>query len=151
MKKPAKKFVACDIDHTISGAWHRDHLLGDWIAYYVDQEDDPPIAEGIALIRGLAAIGYEIVGLTAREEKYRAATTRWLVKHDVPIDEILMRPRGDLRPSPALKLGLLQLRFPGFAGVAMVIEDRSDIVEAFIKLGLNVVQMHAQKRLPEKK
>ena len=150
MKKREPKIVACDMDHTLSAAWHRDHLIPEWDKYYVDQEADPPIWEWIEIVRGLSAIGYKIIGLTAREEQYRAATTRWLVKHDVPIDEILMRPRGDFRASPALKIGVLQQAYPGFHGIKMVIEDRQDVAEAFRSMGVTVVLATAHPRFPEK-
>jgi hypothetical protein len=152
-KKDDRPWVAVDVDMTVAAAWWRDHLFKsgamreeDWTAYYADQESDPPIEEVVDLVRGLHDRGWGTVGLTARPEKYRAATTRWAIRRDVPLDELLMRPREDRRGSAELKVGLLMLRFPGFHGVKMVLEDRDDVVAAFRERQVTVLQVHARKR-----
>jgi hypothetical protein len=131
-----------DIDHTISDAAWRDHLLGRWDVYYDEGLKDEPIAFALELIKMAHLCGKEIVACTARPETARPVTVRWMVAHGVPIDAILMRGEQDHRPSVEVKRDLITTTFPDPSVIAWVMEDRDDCVAMYKQLGLNVLQIY---------
>lgn len=138
-----KNIVMVDMDKTLCDASWRDHLLpasagtaAEWANYYRDQTEDAPIYEMIDLVRAFAAIGHKIVILTARPELYRDETMVYLRAHiGVPIARLLMRPNGDHRPSPELKVELA-LNHYTVDKIAFVIDDRQDVLTEFEKQGV---------------
>lgn len=141
-----------DIDRTLADDYWRDHLLAmDFDLYHEASIDDQPILEMCRIIRAMKNNGWTMIGLTARPERYRPLTMKWLLKNGIDLDELIMRPHGDFRPSPELKVALAQERFQNIVEeVAMVFEDRDDVCLAFRTLGLTVLQVHA-RRNPEVK
>lgn len=140
------RVVLCDIDHTISDAAWRDGMMGkvSWDDYHLASANDKPIAATVEIIRALFNSGFEIVGFTARPDKFRRMTIDWLVKNEVPVGEILMRKDTDFRPAPAIKLALLKDRFGEKPAdqVLFLLEDREDVVAAFRALGITSLQVH---------
>jgi hypothetical protein len=138
--------VACDIDHTLSDAWWRDGMIGvkSWDEYHDAGADDFPLKETIELIRALSS-HYSIVGLTARPEKWRSQTNRWLMDNYVPMHHLLMRPDDDHRSSPLVKMDLLTAHCP-LSEVAFVLDDRADVASAFVEKQVTVLQVHARRR-----
>lgn len=151
MIKDKKMWVACDIDHSVSDARWRDGMAGimddvrsGWDEYNAAAADDRPIPEVIELLRSLHRDGWGTIGLTARPIKWKSVTQRWLLEHDVPFDELLMRAHEDFRPAPMVKLSLLSARFGSLSDIKLVIDDRSDIVSAFVEMGITALQVHAR-------
>lgn len=147
-----RKTILVDIDHTLSAAWHRDPMIGGcggWDAYHAASEKDEPIHDVMSIINSLAFHGdWYIIALTARTEKWRSLTNRWLVKHGINIDELLMRPDDAYHPAPEIKVQLAQERFPGDQlkdQVAFLIDDREDVCEAFHQLGITTLQVRGRK------
>lgn len=138
--------VACDIDHTLSDAWWRDGMIGvkTWDEYHDAGQADFPLREMVELIKVLAT-RYVIVGLTARPEKWRSQTNRWLMDNYVPMNHLLMRPDDDHRSSPLVKMDLLETHTP-LSEVAFILEDRSDVASAFVEKQVTVLQVHARRR-----
>jgi hypothetical protein len=142
--------VLVDIDHTLSAAWHRDHMIGveTWDAYHSASIQDKPIHDVMMLINSLHCQGWMIIGLTARPEKWRRLTMDWLVNHFIKMDELLMRPDEAYHPAPEIKVQLAQERFPGdelINKVAFLIEDREDVCEAFHALGITTLQVKGRQ------
>lgn len=142
--------VIVDIDKTLSDARGRDALIagegkGDWWdAYHAASIDDPPVETMIEFVNLLSAGGATIVGLTARPEKWRSLTLRWLIKHDAMLEELLMRPNNDYLPSADCKLKILRERFPSGQAGLIILDDDEDVVEmmrgaGYIALGVNII------------
>jgi hypothetical protein len=142
MESATPKIVIVDIDHTISDAAWRDHLLGQWDVYYDEGLKDKPIRFAAELVQMAHLCGREIVANTARPENARAVTVRWMVTHGVPIDVILMRAEGDHRGSAEVKADNVKLAFPDLSVIDFVLEDRDDCVAAYRQMGLNVLQIY---------
>jgi hypothetical protein len=135
--------VLCDMDHTLSDAAWRDHLIPDWEAYYQDAAADRPIWPVIKMVNALAESGHSVVVLTARGEKWRKLTQNWLIRHDVRVDDVVMRPEGNYQSSPDLKIFLAREKFgvgDRICGVELVIDDRADVCAAFRALGVPTLQ-----------
>ncbi len=151
-----RRTVLVDIDHVLSAAWHRDHMIGveSWDAYHSASKDDEPIHDVMALVNTLSQAGsllndeWYIVGLTARPEKWRNVTNQWLVKHGIFLDELLMRPDEAFHPAPEIKVQLVQERFPDSKlkdEIAFLLEDREDVCEAFHQLGITTLQVKGRQ------
>lgn len=143
-----RRTVLIDLDHTLSAAWPRDHMIGSssWDDYHNAAPNDEPIHDMVQLINTLGKDNYDIVAITARPEKFRRITMDWCLKHGICIDELLMRADEEFRPSPEMKLDLANARFPDIKSeVAFVIEDRDDVCAAFRELGVTVLQCFARR------
>ena len=133
--------VLCDMDHTLSDAAWRDHLIPDWEAYYADAAADRPIVPVIKMVNALAEAEHSVVVLTARGEKWRKITHNWLIRHDIRVDDVVMRPEGNYQSAPDLKVFLAQEKFGWrLRGVELVIDDRADVCAAFRALGVPTLQ-----------
>ena len=151
--------IFIDIDHTLSDAFHRDGMIDDvmtdWDDYHLASIKDEPVPALASLVRILNesrksfAPGVSLVGLTARPEKWRQLTLKWLVQHDVPLTHLLMRPDDDYRPAKELKLDMAR----GFVAPhaledvpgVMVIDDREDVVMAFNNIGIVGLQAFTRR------
>lgn len=143
-------YILCDIDHTLSAAFTRDHMIGGeggWDAYHAESIHDLPIIDVIEMVRALWFQGYEIIGMTARPAKWRAMTLTWMIKHQVPMDELLMRPDTAFHPAPEIKVALAKERFGDKLKeqVAFIIDDREDVCAAFRELGITALQCYGRQ------
>jgi hypothetical protein len=170
-----RRHILVDLDDTVSASWRREHLIQDsWDAFHADLVNDEPIYDVVRLLSNLAfrpawsdtntifntifntslntldtGEGLRLVALTARPEKWRAATMNWLHTHCVPIDELLMRPDNDFRPSPVCKVAVAAERFGGEEAikdhVALIIDDHEGVCKAFAGLGVTTLQIYARR------
>jgi hypothetical protein len=80
-----------------------------------------------------------IVGLTGRNERYRMMTLRWLDKHGIALDTLLMRPDDNYQSDHELKPEMLDLWLIDegrtHSDVWFILEDREKVVEAWRNLG----------------
>jgi phosphoglycolate phosphatase-like HAD superfamily hydrolase len=145
----SKDVILVDIDHTITDAAWRDHLIGGeggWDHYHSESEKDKPATDICSILAFLSG-PFEIVAVTARPEKWRQLTHKWCTNNFPFVDEILMRANDDYSPSPEVKLRLVEQRFgPNWQErVACIIDDRDDVTSAFKEAGVTVLQCHARR------
>jgi phosphoglycolate phosphatase-like HAD superfamily hydrolase len=144
--KPA--CVIVDIDHTISDSFWRDNMIGTdlgWDYYHEHLVEDEPILDILELLDAFHNDGIEIVGCTARPEKWRKITMEWMLKHDVPMDMILMRGDEDKRSSAELKLEQVKKAKANrdIGQVLAVLDDRDDVIAIFRAEGFTCLQVFA--------
>lgn len=93
-----KRAVVYDIDGTLTSAVHRVNLLDqsprDWSTFHGGMTVDAPIERTIYQLRKEKEEGLAVVLLTLRPDRYRQETEDWLAQHDVPYDELYLRPEG---------------------------------------------------------
>jgi hypothetical protein len=137
--------IVIDLDGTLADITHRLHLMQakDWEGGNALLHLDG-IHEDVARVIRLATHCGVIV-LSARNEKTREATRRWLDANQLYPDHLLLRPEGDYRPDHELKLELLARHF-GSLDVArrevwVILEDRTKVVEAYRNAGFNCWQV----------
>jgi len=137
--------VLFDIDHTLADAAWRDPLLGEpWDRYHAPAYLDAPIPHMVALCRSIKT-SFTITGITLRPEKWRAMTTKWLSRNEIPIDELLMRPDQCTLSAASCKLALAVLRFrPVHRHVEFIVDNDESIIDAF--QGIGVPALHARTR-----
>ena len=137
--------VVVDLDGTLCDHGHRKHLLmsQEYDAYNAACVDDSPNRKVLAAVRAFAAAGLTIVICTGRTDKYRNQTFNWLFLHNVPVNELLMRPEGNFHPDHELKPAILREWIEELVGsnVLVVLEDRDRVVRAWRDAGYECWQV----------
>jgi hypothetical protein len=111
--------IIVDVDGTIADMGEREAAAGPepsrldkpayrkWLRAIQDEERlaaDSPVPLMRQLLTELEDKGNTIVYLTAREEKYRDVTERWLFEtHEFPNGQVFMRASDDWRSGEAMK------------------------------------------------
>jgi hypothetical protein len=148
-----RNFILVDMDHTLTAAFARDHMLDDpqvdWDAYHAAAVADRPLTDVVRVIDSLISAEMFVVGLTARPERWRQLSQKWLTDNGPKIGFLLMRPDNDYRPSPKVKTELAINYFGSEeklrAECAAVFEDREDVCAAFRALGVTVFQVYGRR------
>lgn len=143
------RFVILDLDGTLYDSRARQHLAqaGLWDEFHSAASLDLPNADILELAQVLDAAGYSILACTGRNEKWRSQTTAWLLKHQVPITKLLMRPDNNYNPDTEVKLSLIigYLDTLGYSrkDIAFALDDRDKVVDGFRSAGINCYQVRA--------
>lgn len=92
----------------------------------------------IAFVQHLKQERVAVFILTARSESLRATTSKWLAAHDVPFDELLMRPTGNRQADHVLKKEMLtdlkrryKLNQPGGLEIVLAVDDDPKVVQMY--------------------
>jgi hypothetical protein len=135
--------IVCDMDGTLSNCVHRQHFAerGDWKEFHSLLLDDEPYAD-VAMFLTLLPKDHEVIIVTGRNETYKEYTWRWLIQHKLCtiVDRIIMRPDNNFEQDHILKPKMLEENIGGkedvLREVALVLEDRDKVVEAWRNYGL---------------
>ena len=142
------KIVIFDLDGTLALIDKRrdistkDNGKMDWAKFFnPDNIDlDTPNQPVIDMANMLHSQGYLIYIFSGRSDKTEDATKDWLDKHNVNYDLLQMRPQGLLyKPDNDLKQGWLNVIKKD--RVAMVFDDRNQVVDMWRKNGLTTFQV----------
>jgi hypothetical protein len=157
-----KSYVIFDLDGCLADDRRRQPLIDleapdPWEAYHADCDRDPLInGHLIKLVEALYPFLEPII-FTARPEKVRAKTERWLREvAKLNVQKILMRPTGCHKRSPELKKDFLQALFKSGIkprDISCAFDDREDVLAIYelhgiwpVKAGYPLeVNLHAQK------
>ena len=134
--------VIADLDGTlvdVSAIIH--HVEGeerDFAAFHAASADAPPHPEVVDAVRAAHAAGRAVLVVTSREFVWRDLTLDWLVAHDVPYDQLVMRIVGDHRPDHVVKAEMLaELQADGYT-VLEAWEDTDDVAALWEENGIEV-------------
>ncbi len=142
------KIVIFDLDGTLALIDKRRDLATkdngkmDWAKFFnPDNIDlDTPNQPVIDMANMLHSQGYLIYIFSGRSDKTEDATKDWLDKHNVNYDLLQMRPQGLLyKPDNDLKQDWLNVIKKDT--VAMVFDDRNQVVDMWRKNGLTTFQV----------
>lgn len=141
-------WIIVDLDGTLCDCSHRIHHAhaGEWDAFNSELGGDKVFFDVAKLITAFGSLGHRIMAVTGREEKWRHATLKWLAKHDIVFDDLIMRPANDYRPDAVVKIEML-CQHTGASKeelkdkVLFVLDDRDVVVEAWRNLGLRCWQV----------
>jgi predicted kinase len=147
IKKFSKdSLVLCDIDGTISDTAHRLHFVNkmpkDWNGFFGAMADDPVRDDVRKKLIEHYNEGRTIIFLSARPEKYRDVTLKWL--HDNMLTfawTLVMRPSGDGRPDTETKRDMFEKHFKDKDAVHAIYDDRPSVIRLWKELGLNVIDV----------
>jgi hypothetical protein len=126
-----------DIDGVLADATHRQHFVEgrpkDWHAFFAAVAADPVIEEGRRRLLA-AATQHEVVLVSGRPERTRAATEAWLEQAGMGKPRVVLRDDSDRRRAADLKADLLpSVGSP--AEVVLVLDDDASVVERVTALG----------------
>ena len=79
------------------------------------------------------AQGYKVILLSGREQLYREPTERFLLKHQIAYDLLLMRTTNDYRKDNVIKKELFQQEIAGKYFIEFLLDDRNQVVEMWRK------------------
>ncbi len=136
-------FAVFDIDGTVADDRERRHLISEatdpvarYVLYHESMETDPLINADLVFVARQKC--YKIAFTTSRPERYYQRTVDWLRKHfpTIPMIRLMMRGAGDFRPSPLVKLDMVN-ELAEEAGIAVVYDDRKDVCDALRDAGFN--------------
>lgn len=104
--------------------------------------EDTPNEPVLAAVRGMRAMGYDVVFCSGRTDGCRAATEAWLNAHTgIPYAALLMRAAGDQRADAIVKRELFDAHIRDQYQVIAVFDDRDSVVAMWRGLGLTVFQV----------
>jgi predicted kinase len=86
--------------------------------------------------------GDRIILLSGRQEEYRPHTEAWLAEHQVPYDELHMRPAGDRRRDDIVKAELFDQHVRHRYAVRVSLDDRDRVVALWRRMGLPTWQVN---------
>lgn len=129
--------VMCDIDGTLA-------LMGDRGPYDFERCGTDRLNEAVrrALVSFRLANDDHIVLLSGRGEEYRPHTEAWLARHQVPYDELWMRPAGDRRRDDIVKAELFDQHVRHRYAVRVSLDDRDRVVALWRRMGLPTWQVN---------
>ncbi|MFI6051866.1 AAA family ATPase [Streptomyces violascens] len=129
--------VMCDIDGTLAINLNRNPY-----DFTRCEQDGLNGSVRDALTGFRQAHGDEIVLLSGRGEEFRPQTEAWLAAHDVPYDELWMRPAGDGRRDDLVKAELFDAHVRHRFNVRVSLDDRDRVVAIWRRMGLPTWQVN---------
>ena len=121
------KAVICDLDGTLS-------LLNGRDPYNAATCDNDLLNAPVASVLQMAkAQGYKVILLSGREDKYREPTLRFLAKHHIDYDLLLMRTTNDFRKDNIIKRELFEQEIQGKYFINFLLDDRNQVVDMWRK------------------
>ena len=121
------KSVICDLDGTLS-------LLNGRDPYDASSADEDLLNVPVARVLQMAkAQGYKVILLSGREQLYKEPTERFLSKHQIAYDLLLMRTTNDYRKDNIIKKELFQQEIAGKYFIEFLLDDRNQVVDMWRK------------------
>jgi predicted kinase len=135
-KPGTRKAVLVDIDGTVALKGARSPFDETRV------HEDRPNAPVIEVARAMSDAGHRLVFLSGRTAACRDATVSWLGEHvQRGFDGPFMRAAGDMRKDFTVKLELFDKHVRDAYDVACVLDDRSQVVDAWRSIGLTCLQV----------
>ena len=143
-----KKIVIFDLDGTLAlidkrrAISTKDNGKMDWDKFFDPKniDLDLPNQTVIDMADMLFVKGYTIFILSGRSDVTQSATIKWLTENDVYFDHLFMRPQN-LLYMPDNDLKQMWLDTIGVDNVAMVFDDRNQVVDMWRDNGLTTFQV----------
>ncbi|MFK0279506.1 hypothetical protein ACIQVL_03395 [Streptomyces sp. NPDC090499] len=101
------------------------HLAKDASAFYAAMLGCPPNPDVVAAARRARAGGKTVLAMTGGDRRLEQLVITWLGRHSVPATLVLMRGRGDYRPSAVVKRERLRAAHRQFGNLTVWSADPS--------------------------
>lgn len=141
MSAEMRKLLICDFDGTLTDIRPIQHLVGEWEEFHERSFHCEPNIEIVDHVTRMDEI-YDVIIVTGKGEAHRDTMLDWLLRHEVPVERVLMRPLGNFESDTVLKPALMEQAFgEGWRSrVSHAIEDRDKMVDAWRALGITTFQ-----------
>lgn len=130
------KAILCDIDGTLAHGIHVVRKPYEWDKVGLDTLD-----ETVRDVLVKFSADHHIILMSGRDSICRQETIKWLIKHDVPYDELWMRRQDDSREDSLIKRELFDEFVKDNFSVRFVLDDRNRVVDMWRSMGLKVFQV----------
>ncbi|MDQ1710378.1 MAG: hypothetical protein QOG49_1763, partial [Frankiaceae bacterium] len=131
-----------DIDGVVADVRHRLRFVEstpkDWDRFFASAPDDPPLPAGVERVQQLAR-DHDVVFVTGRPERCRAATESWLRDAGIGGWPVVMRGDHDRRPARQTKVHEVRA-IARRTRVAVVVDDDREVCAAMTAAGFAVEQ-----------
>jgi predicted kinase len=135
--KSLPKAIICDIDGTLALIHNRNPF--DASRCENDLINEPVVQ----MARQYKTMGYSLILLSGRSAAHRIQTLNWLSAHQIPYDQLHMRPNGDMRKDALIKKELYEKYIKGNYYIDFVLDDRNQVVDMWRKeAGLLCLQVY---------
>jgi alkanesulfonate monooxygenase SsuD/methylene tetrahydromethanopterin reductase-like flavin-dependent oxidoreductase (luciferase family) len=124
-----------DIDGTLARMTGRSPF--DWARV----GEDEPVVAVVSAVTALARDGHRIIVMSGRDAVCRTETEQWLALHDVPYDDLHMRPEGNTEQDAVIKRRLFDEHVRHQYAIVGVLDDRDQVVALWRSLGLPCFQV----------
>jgi predicted kinase len=147
-----KTAVLFDMDGTLNDVRGVRHFLTDspkrkdFDSFHRMSEFEPAIDDVMDIMKDAHEQGFAIIITTARSEEYRETTQKWLDDHNVPYENIFMRPAGDSRADYEIKKEMFDKISP-YYDIVRGIDDNFQAIRAWKEKGLAVTAVPFQPEL----
>lgn len=133
---PLPTAVIVDIDGTLAlNTGGRSHY--DWDRVGEDTSNEPVLD----LVRFLQWEDMHVIFFSGRDRVCYNDTKAWLKNRGLLVDQLHMRPEGDMRPDYVVKYEMYNEHIRGKYSVWFVLDDRNSVVSLFREIGLTVLQV----------
>jgi predicted kinase len=86
-------------------------------------------------------LGHQILLVSGRQDTFKPQTIRWLEKHEIPYDHLIMRGAEDRRKDSDLKEEIFNENIRNKYYIDFVLDDRNQVVYKWRELGLTCFQV----------
>lgn len=133
--------VMIDIDGTLANLDHRlHHVKGegkkDWGAFFRECGKDLVYPDTKRIMDLEFEAGTSVVLCSGRPSDYREQTEKWLTRNEINYMSLKMRPHNNFKQDSVTKVMLYRYEIKPFYNILYILDDRSQVVEAWRKIGL---------------
>lgn len=105
----------------------------------VGEDDVDPIVKW--MLEAFQKMGAKIIIVSGRDSVCKPETENWLLENGIHYDEIFMRPENDMRKDSIIKEEIYNNYIKDKFNVALIVDDRQQVVDKWREMGLKVAQM----------
>jgi predicted kinase len=117
------KAIICDLDGTLA-------LMNGRNPFDASRCDEDLLNNPVAnVLINYKNLGYKIILLSGREDKFEAPTLRFLANHKIEFDVLLMRKTADSRKDSIIKKEIFDAEIRDKFFVEFVLDDRNQVVD----------------------
>ena len=119
------KAIICDLDGTLA-------LMNGRNPFDASTCDQDLINEPVSnLLKNYKKLGYKILLVSGREDKYKEPTLRFLATHEIVFDDLMMRKTKDSRKDSVVKTEIYNNHIKGNYFIEFVLDDRNHVVDTW--------------------
>jgi len=141
-----QRALIIDIDHTLADPTHREWLFNmepkDWDLIHQNASLDKVNEWCKNIVVNYHKLGYKILFITGRNEKYYGQTHDWLT-NNLPIDILFtlhMRKDNDLRQDFVVKEEIYMKDVVEYYDVEFAVDDKQSVIDMWRRNGLTALQ-----------
>ncbi len=119
------KAIICDLDGTLA-------LMNGRNPFDATNCDQDLLNEPVSnLLKNYKKLGYKILLVSGREDKYKEPTLRFLATHEIEFDDLIMRKSRDSRKDSVVKTEIYNSHIKDNYFIEFVLDDRNQVVDTW--------------------